>query len=99
MESSLVNARVPNAKREIGAGILESLGATTSELINGAYDYLIEYRRLPGKAAQSDARSPEAFARFAEESTCAIEWGADAGDVDYREILRSGKRAEYESLD
>ena len=53
MESVIVNARVSRAKKEAGAGILASLGSTTTELINGAYDYLIEHRSLPGASAES----------------------------------------------
>lgn len=49
MESALVSARVPKAKKEAAAAILASLGATASELVNNAYDFLLAEGRLPGR--------------------------------------------------
>jgi len=41
MGNSLVSARVSVAKREAAQGPLAALGATTSDLINSAFDYLL----------------------------------------------------------
>lgn len=98
MESTLVNARIPRAKKEAAAGLLRSLGATTSELINGAYDYLIENGRLPSGRI-SEARHDEAeFAAFVSESTLQINWDVEAEAPDHKALIRAGKRADYESL-
>ena len=98
MESSIVNARVPRAKKEAGSGILESLGANVTELVNGAYDYLIAHRQLPSVSDCDAVRDEAGFAAFASGSTLEVDWGADPASVDYRKIIREGKRADYESL-
>ncbi len=97
MESALVSARVPRAKREAAATLLESLGATTSELVNSAFDYLIENRRLP-VSESAPSRDMAAFSAFVGEGTLDIDWGPDAEFLDYKAIIREGRRAEYESL-
>lgn len=48
MDSTLVSARVPRAKKEAGKAVLDDLGATVSDLINGAFDHLLEKKELPG---------------------------------------------------
>ena len=54
-ESVLVSARVPQAKKDASKGVLASLGANTSDLINSAFDYLLERRELLllGRAGRS----------------------------------------------
>ena len=52
-ESVLVSARVPQAKKDASKGVLASLGANTSDLINSAFDYLLERRELPTTAPAS----------------------------------------------
>lgn len=52
-ESVLVSARVPQAKKDASKGVLASLGANTSDLINSAFDYLLERRELPTAAPPS----------------------------------------------
>lgn len=44
---SRVSARVPIEKRKRGDGKLAQLGATTTQLINAAYDYLNATGELP----------------------------------------------------
>ena len=97
MNNSLVSARVPMAKREAAKGALTAIGATTSDLINSAFDYVIAVRDLP-RAEKAPGRSRESFARFIGESSLEIPWGSDADDGDYRALIASGKRADYESL-
>ena len=97
MESLIATARVARAKKEAADGVLAEIGATTSELINSAYDYVILERELPA-CRNGRPRSGESFARFLSESTCAVDWGALPEGADYDEMLRSGKRADYESL-
>lgn len=58
-ESVLVSARVPQAKKDASKGVLASLGVNTSDLINSAFDYLLERRScrrlllLLGRAGRS----------------------------------------------
>ena len=103
MESTLVSARIPTAKKEASAGILRQIGATATDLINSAYDYLLESGELPhvGK----DAPQRRDFDAFVAASTLAVDWGdaadgtagiADAGD--YKRMIADWRRAEYESL-
>lgn len=97
MNSSLISARVPVAKREAAQGMLTAIGATTSDLVNSAFDYLLATKHLP-QAESPEGRSAAAFTQFVEESTFDIPW-EDAGTCDdYRELIREGKRARYESL-
>lgn len=96
MESALVNARVPRAKKEAGASILESVGATTSELINSAYDYLLEHKELP--TANNAPRNRASFADFATESTLNIDWGKHPEAFDYKRFMSEQRRNDYESL-
>lgn len=102
MESAMVNARVPRAKKEAGAEILESLGATTTELVNGAFDYLLANRQLPDATPrgrrEAENRTAARFAEFEKLSTLSIDWGPVPESVDYRKIIAEGKRADYESL-
>lgn len=97
MESALVNARVPRAKKEAGASILKSVGATTSELINSAYDYLLEHKELP-TANVAQARNRASFVDFAAESTLDINWGKHPEAFDYKRFMSEQRRNDYESL-
>ena len=103
MESSLVSARIPVAKKEAGAGLLRSLGSTPSELVNRAYDYLIACGELPSvpaasrKGRQGAGEADGGLEAFLAASTVEVDWGADAA-ADYKELLRRGRRADYESL-
>ena len=82
MNSSLISARVPVAKREAAQGMLTAIGATTSDLVNSAFDYLLATKHLPQ----------------AEESTFDIPWEDAGACGDYRELICEGKRLRYESL-
>ncbi len=97
MDSTLVSARVPRAKKDAGVGVLASLGATTSDLINCAFDYVLSHHELP-TASAPDRRSQADFARFVEESTLPVRWGEDAPEGDYRALIRDRRLADYESL-
>lgn len=83
MESTLVTARVPTAKKEAGSQILAELGNTTTDLVNSAFDYLIDRRELPQARDEVRARAKDAHA-FLRESTLVVDWPKD-GEVDGRE--------------
>ena len=96
-ESVLVSARVPQAKKDASKGVLASLGANTSDLINSAFDYLLERRELP-TAAPPSRPSQEELDIFLAASTLVVDWRGEASDGDYRSLVRDGKRGRYESL-
>ena len=97
MSDVLVSARITEAKKSAAKDILSSMGATTSDLINTAFDYLLETKELP-RTKNADRPTRAAFEQFVAESTLPIEWGPDAPDGDYRKLLRQEKRNAYESL-
>ena len=96
-ESVLVSARVPQAKKDASKGVLASLGANTSDLINSAFDYLLERRELPTTAPASRP-SREELDAFLAASTLDVDWRGEAPDGDYRSLVRDGKRGRHESL-
>ena len=96
-ESVLVSARVPQAKKDASTGVLASLGVNTSDLINSAFDYLLERRELP-TTAPSSRPSREELDAFLAASTLDVDWRGEAPDGDYRALVRDGKRGRYESL-
>ena len=96
-ESVLVSARVPQAKKDASKGVLASLGANTSDLINSAFDYLLERRELPTTAPASRP-SREELDAFLAASTLDVDWRGEAPDGDYRSLVRDGKRGRDESL-
>ena len=98
MGNSLVSARVSVAKREAARGPLAALGATTSDLINSAFDYLLATKELPRPQDAAARPSRADFARFLDASSLDVDWGTDAADGDYRSLIATGKRSDYESL-
>ncbi len=97
MASSLISARVPTAKREAAQGVLAAVGATTSDLVNSAFDYLLATKHLP-QAEQPEDRPTESFAQFLGKSTLDIPWESSELSGDYRKLIRDGKHTRYESL-
>lgn len=47
MADAMVTGRMPQAKKQAGGRVLQSLGLSASQVINQLYDYLITYERLP----------------------------------------------------
>ena len=99
MDNTLVSARVPRAKKERGAGVLASIGATTSDLINSAFDYVIAAKELPTvpKATACDADA-EGFAAFVGESTLDVAW-PEGFEGDYKQLMAQMRAGAYEALD
>ena len=94
MENCLVSARIPSAKKDAVQSVLKSMGSSTTELINGAFDYLLEQREIP--RAHPVARDDAGLAVFLAECQLDIPW--PEGDIDYKQLIREGKRERYESL-
>ena len=95
MESTLVSARVPAAKREAAASVLAQIGASTTDLINSAFDFVLSEHALPGARHKMPKRAAD-FQAFCAKSTLDVDWGAE--DADYKQIIAEGRAARYESL-
>ena len=97
MDNTLVSARIPKAKKEASAGILQRIGATASDLINSAYDYLLANGELP--QTQKSEHAPSGFDEFLAASTLDIDWEtAEAASRDYKQMIRDWRKDDYESL-
>ena len=102
MESAVINARVPVAKRDAAKGILQSLGKTPTDLINGAYDYLLSEGKLPAarqvsSSAEEKQKRMDVFRSFVRDSSFSVDWGSDA-DMSYKDLLAQAREEKYESL-
>ena len=96
MQDTLVSARMPAAKKERARGILDSIGATTSDLINSAFDYVIANNQLPATAASAERPSEQDFEQFVAETTFKIDW--PEGTDDYKQLIKEMRLTDYESL-
>ena len=95
MQDTLVSARMPQAKKERARGILTAIGATTSDLINSAFDYVVEKGQLP-TATAAKQRNKEGLETFVAASTFEIDWPESTGD--YKALEKQLRVADYESL-
>lgn len=96
MDNTLVSARVSKAKKDAVSGVLRSIGATTTELINSAFDYVLAERKLPA-CGEVDVASVGEFRSFVADATVAVDWDEDA-NLSYKDIMRRERLADYESL-
>ena len=55
---AMVTARVPVEIKNRGDRKLKEIGATATELINSAYEYVIEHGEIPGRVKQEKASEP-----------------------------------------
>lgn len=95
MDNTLVSARVPRAKKERAGSVLTSMGATISDLINSAFDYVIETNELPCAKTAADVTGD--FASFVEATTLDINWPAGF-DGDYKTLMANVRIEDYEAL-
>ena len=99
MKSSVVNARVPLAKKEAANNVLEAIGSTPSELINSAYDYLLKFGKLPStEEGENDRGQKQGFTDFLAQTSFAVDWRSADIPHDYKDYIRNGKIRDYESL-
>lgn len=100
--SRMVTARVPDALYEQGALQLEKIGATTSELVKAAFEYVLKEHSLPKKQASSSKdrtlskeRAQELAKAF---QACTLELNIPS-DIDYdKQTIREARSARYEAL-
>ena len=101
---NIVTARVPVEIKEQANEVLARIGATPTQLINAAYEYVLEHEALPEKQAVAAAQHKvlpqdqacKLRAAF-ERTSCAVSEGYWQGK-DYKELIAEGKKADYEAL-
>ena len=102
-----ISARVPDEIKRQGVDALRAKGATVSDLVNAAFGYLIQTGELPGEGASgakaASQRGPrgldKAQARDLRRSLATTTFeGVHLEDVDLKQVLREGRRRDYEAL-
>lgn len=96
MDNTLVSARVPKAKKEAAARLLERDGATMSDLINDAIDSLLSKGAYEPSREDSTPTKRD-FTAFMQRTTVEVSWPSDTPD-DYRDLEREWRRHDYDSL-
>lgn len=96
MDNTLVSARLTRAKKERGCGVLAEIGATTSDLINKAFDYVIAYGELPS-VEQPTAFTEEDFIEFVQRSSLDADW-PESFSGNYKELETRLRAVDYEAL-
>ena len=100
---AMVSGRIPTEMKEQGSKLLAQIGATQSQLIKAAYEYLLAEGRLP--QPQSRLAGPSALTEqdltqlenFINATT--FEVGPDFwADFDLKDTLAEGRWADYEAL-
>ena len=101
----VVTARVPAGVRQRGQEVLREIGATTSELVNAAFAYVIQERELPKpkpkvavgpNARKLDAAQKRELARFFEEVKAPV---ADSqADATFEQLLEDAMGDRYADL-
>jgi len=102
--NTIVAARVPEEIKQQGNAILASLGYTPTELINSAYHYVLEFRKLPFESAAPKAGrrtlEPKRLQQIADElellqvSTYDYSQGGTQG---FKEALEKKLKSGYEA--
>lgn len=98
--SKMISARIPDAIYSQACLQLESLGATTSDLVNAAFEYLIKERSLPGAKKSAPKRDKRVLPEeerlflkaFFDDCTLGIDMPDDiAADKRYAREMRASK--------
>ena len=106
---SMVSARVPVEVKNQGDALLKSMGASVTELVNAAYDYLIANGELP-KGTRSFQTDPDAgetrktlagndASRFNETwNSRAVLEAPEYDGTNFKELLNSARGERYARL-
>ena len=100
---AMVSARVPVEIKKRGDSKLKELGATTTELVNAAYRYVIDNGELPGVKTEQSPDRPQTKtlsgdAAKAFERTWATRAVLEAHDYDganFKELLNAAREDRY----
>lgn len=100
---AIVSARIPVAVKERGNAALKELGATPSQLINAAYEFVLAERKLP-KAHEplaGDSRDRTLTPQQCEKiraSLAAMYVGPAANEQSFKEQLAEARDERYANL-
>lgn len=101
---AIVTARVPIAIKERGNAVLKDLGATPSQLINAAYEFVLAEKQLPKPHNQFNSvhgndrtLTPQQREKI-RSSLKAMYIGPVHGDMSFREQLNEARDERYASL-
>ncbi len=111
--NDMVTARVPSEIKRQGNSVLKQIGATATQLVNAAYEYVIAEGRLPSPRKAIDAETipdnavlqtrtlpPSATAELSA-SLAASTFEVPAsfwGGRPYKDLIAEGRWADYEAL-
>ena len=96
-----VTARIPIETKRRAAPILQKLGASTTGLINAAFEYLIATESLPeaGTREPTDVGDAEVSSYLSRSSAVApAEFWAELGNRSYKDYAAEWRAADYEAL-
>lgn len=111
--NDMVTARVPVEIKRQGSNILKEIGATTTQLVNAAFEYLIAEGKLPSPHDSLDQEAPSDRTatlhrmlppHAIEELSASFATSTFEVPASYwqgrscKEIIAEGKRADYEAL-
>lgn len=98
---AIVSARIPVAVKERGNAVLKELGATSSQLINAAYEYVLAERKLPkttnvlaDKRKQNRKLSIEQREKI-QSSLTAMYVGPAPADIPFKDRLNEARDERY----
>ena len=100
---AMVSARVPAEIKKQGDSILKEIGSSATELVNSAYAYVLEHKRLPKETTPKMASEPQtktlegaAAEAFREQWDKRVVFSGDAYDgSNFRELLDDARGDYY----
>lgn len=102
--SKMVSARIPDAVYEQVNNQLKKLGATTTDLVNSAFEFVLQEHALPipqkQKAAKHERRLTEEQAASLRDffDNCCLNIEISSDIADDKKALRQAKIDKYEAL-
>ena len=102
--SKMVSARIPDALFAQGCAQLEELGASQTQLIRAAFDYLLKERALPSSSSREEGTTRRALSpeqrRSLERKLASCRLGVSIpSEVAYdKEMAHRGREAKYEAV-
>lgn len=102
--SKMVSARIPDALYDQGCVQLEQLGATQTQLVRAAFDYLLCNRSLPPTSGAAQGKKKRALSKEQRDSlasrlaACRLDIRIPS-DVAYdKEVIHKAREAKHEAL-
>ena len=100
--AKMVTARVPDALFEQASIQLEKIGATTSELVNAAFEYVLQKKSLP-KASSTDTTDRHLSKEKREElaqifKACSLNLDIPTDPAYDKRIIQEERVKRYETL-